>query len=99
MKHFNCKFTLALFVMLMGTANVFGQYAYDFSAAAPSGQTLYYKITDSTQVSVVNPRTNNSDSNYVSGDLIIPETVSYCGATYTVTGLNTRWALSSIANP
>lgn len=91
MKQHSTKIIAALFAVLMGTANVYGQYyAYDFSAAAPSGQTLYYKIYDSTQVSVVSPYTRSSDSNYVSGDLIIPETVSYCGTTYTVTELKTH---------
>ena len=73
------KTFLALLAVLIGTTNVHGQYyAYDFSATAPSGQTLYYKIYDSTQVGVVSPYTRSSDSNYVSGDLVIPETVSYC---------------------
>lgn len=84
------KTLLALLALLAFAANMHGQSVYDFSAAAPTGQTLYYKISDSAQVSVVNPRTNNSDSNYVAGDLVIPETVSYCGTTYTVTGLSTH---------
>ena len=84
------KTLLAFLAVLAFAANMHGQSVYDFSATAPSGQTLYYKIIDSAQVSVVNPRTNNSDSNYVAGDLVIPETVSYCGTTYTVTGLSTH---------
>lgn len=89
MKH--TKTLFALLTVLTLTANAYGQYyAYDFSATAPSGQTLYYKIHDSTQVSVVSPYTRSSDSNYVSGELVIPETVSYCGTTYTVTELKTH---------
>ena len=89
MKH--TKTLFALLAVLTLTANAYGQYyAYDFSATAPSGQTLYYKVYDSTQVSVVHPRTNSSDSNYISGDLVIPETVSYDGTTYTVTELKTH---------
>lgn len=91
MKHHSIKIITAILAVLMGTANVYGQYySYDFSATAPSGQTLYYKIHDSTQVGVVSPYTRSSDSNYVSGDLVIPETVSYCGTTYTVTRLMTH---------
>ena len=91
MKHHSIKTLFALIAVLTLATNVYGQYyAYDFSATAPSGQTLYYKIYDSTQVSVVHPRTGTGDSNYVSGDLIIPETVSYCGITYTVTELKTH---------
>lgn len=88
MKH--TKTLIAFLAVLAFAANMHGQSVYDFSAAAPTGQTLYYKISDSAQVSVVNPRTNNSDSNYVAGDLVIPEMVSYCGTTYTVTGLSTH---------
>lgn len=84
------KTLLAFLAVLAFAANMHGQSVYDFYAAAPTGQTLYFKICDSAQVSVVNPRTNNSDSNYVTGDLVIPETVSYCGTTYTVTGLSTH---------
>lgn len=89
MKH--TKTLFALLTVFALTSNAYGQYyAYDFSAAAPSGQTLYYKIFDSTQVSVVSPYTNSSDSNYVSGDLVIPETVFYDGTTYAVTELKTH---------
>ena len=84
------KTLLAFLAVLAFAANMHGQSVYDFYAAAPTGQTLYFKICDSAQVNVVNPRTNNSDSNYVAGDLVIPETVSYCGTTYTVTGLSTH---------
>ncbi len=88
MKHLKPLFSFL--AVLAFAANMRGQSVYDFSSAAPTGQTLYFKISDSAQVSVVNPRTNNSDSNYVAGDLVIPETVSYCGTTYTVTSLSTH---------
>ena len=84
------KTLLALLVALTFTAKVYGQSPYDFSATAPSGQTLYYKIIDSTQVGVVHPNNSGSNSEYASGDLIIPDSVSYCGNTYTVTQLITH---------
>ncbi len=43
MKQLNYSFSLAGFaVMVLATnnSNVYGQYAYDFSSAAPSGQML-----------------------------------------------------------
>ena len=44
---------ILLAVMLLGVPKTF---AYDFSAVAPSGQTLYYSINDDgTSVSVVSP--------------------------------------------
>ena len=90
MKLYNFKGFVVLVAVLAVSVGVRGQSIYDFTAIAPSGQTLYYKISDSAQVSVVNPRTNNGDSNYVAGDLVIPEEVSYCGTTYTVTSLSTH---------
>ena len=65
-------------------------FAYDFSAVAPSGQTLYYNINGG-EVIVTHP--NNSDNtpwqNYSNpvGDLIIPDTVTYSGTTYSVTSI------------
>lgn len=84
------KTLLALLAAMTFTAKVYGQSPYDFSATAPSGQTLYYKIIDSTQVGVVHPNNSGSNSEYASGDLIIPDSVSYCGNTYTVTQLITH---------
>ena len=45
--------------------------AYDFSATAPSGQTLYYNIIVDGHVGVVRPGTGSIYNNYVSGDLLI----------------------------
>ena len=58
--------------------------AYDFSAAAPSGQTLYYNIMNG-HAEVVRNGSFINNSNYVSGDLIIPSSVTYNGHTYAVT--------------
>ena len=55
--------------------------AYDFSAVAPSGQTLYYNIVDG-HAEVV-----RSTSSYVTGDLVIPSTVTYNDVSYTVTSI------------
>jgi len=71
--------------------------AYDFSAVAPSGQTLYYNITDATNsyVDVAYPGTSSSDPYSVFtapiGDLTIPSSVNYNGTTYSVTGIG-DWA-------
>ncbi|MBO7227567.1 MAG: leucine-rich repeat protein [Bacteroidales bacterium] len=68
----------------MVTAIIIDPY---FSAVAPSGQTLHYEIINYTDVAVVRPGTGNNYNNYVSGDLIIPDTVTHNGITYNVTEL------------
>ena len=62
-------------------------WAYDFSAVAPSGQTLYYEI-DGSNVTVVPqissfPYYNTSPT----GALTIPSSVTYNGTTYSVTSI------------
>ena len=74
----------------MLTAQAWAQN-FDFSAVSSSGQTLYYKKTSATEVSVVYP--NLSGSNYYSGytkpsgDLVIPQAVADNGVTYSVTSI------------
>ena len=64
-------------------------WAYDFSAVAPSGQTLYYSISTSTTVSLTCPNYSADEYYYnytrPTGDLTIPSTVTYNGTTYSVT--------------
>lgn len=64
--------------------------AYDFSAVAPSGQTLYYNIVNgeaqvTPQYSV--PGTVRY-TNYPTGDLTIPDTVAHGGVSYAVTSID-----------
>lgn len=69
--------------------------AYDFSAVAPSGQTLYYKIIDRNQrkVRIASPV---SSSYTISGNLIIPEKVLSPNLTiYTVTRIIRHGSFSS----
>ena len=61
-------------------------WAYNFSAVAPSGQTLYYNIADG-HAEVVWPGTGDNYNNYVTGDLIIPSSVTYNGTNYDVTAI------------
>ena len=58
--------------------------AFDFSVQAPSGQWLYFNII-SGHVEVVRPGKGASYNGYVSGDLTIPDSVTYSGTTYAVT--------------
>ena len=81
-------FALILFVMVVLPVSK----AYDFSATSPSGHTLYYEIiSGTTNVGVVRPGPAYTDTydNYVSGNVVIPDTVAYNGTTYNVTELRT----------
>lgn len=90
------KKTLSFFavLMLLGAfaPRVWGQTQYyDFSATAPNGQTLYYKIRNSgSYVEVTYPCIAPDYSTYYygypkpTGNLVIPSTVTYNGITYTV---------------
>jgi len=59
--------------------------AYDFSYTH-QGKTLYYRITSDNTVKVTY-YTYPGDNNYVSGDVVIPSTVTYDGTTYSVTSI------------
>ena len=79
------KRLLSLVLLLLAALTT--AHAYDFSAVAPTGQTLYYDILSSTTVGVTCPNSNNSWNGFSmpSGDLNIPSSVTYGGTTYTVT--------------
>ena len=85
---------LSVLIALATMTNVAQAQNYNFSAVAPSGQTLYYSITDSNNhtVSVVNPTGNAYHGswdgfNQPTGTLTIPSLVSNDGETYTVTSI------------
>ena len=67
---------------------------YDFSAVAPTGQTLYYTIINSSEVSVTYPSTIDYQPydgfSEPTGDLSIPSTVTNDGTTYSVTSIGYR---------
>jgi len=78
----NVFFLLA--VMLLGVPKAF---AYDFSAVAPSGQTIYYQIVNGTaQVTSQNVSSPYYNS-FPTGALIIPSSVTFGGYTYSVTSI------------
>lgn len=79
-------------ILLFATLVTFGQtaFAYDFSAVAPTGQTLYYNISDSG-ASVTYPGWYSSHyPDYYTeptGNLVIPSSVTVDGITYAVTSI------------
>ncbi len=64
--------------------------AYDFSAVAPSGQTLYYNIVDNTVT--VTSQTNSYPyySTRPTGDITIPDNVEFNNVIYPVTAIGTN---------
>ena len=82
MKHKVSLLVLLLSVLCLPQA----VQAYDFSATAPSGQTLFYTIGNNS-VSIVNPLSGSSYYSCVSGDLTIPDTVTHNGINYAVTSI------------
>ena len=80
------KKQLFLLAAILAMASSTPAWAYDFSAVAPSGQTLYYNIVNgSAQVTYQNS-SSPSYSN-LTGALTIPSSVTYNGTTYTVTSI------------
>lgn len=80
----------AAFILLGAFTSKMWAQNYDFFAAAPSGQTLYYIIeNDGSSVCITYPIDdyNNGYTGYEhpTGALIIPSSVTYNGTTYTVT--------------
>ena len=59
--------------------------AYDFSAVAPSGQTLYYNISGSNMSVTSQNSSYPYYSTFPTGNLEIPSSVTYNGTTYSVT--------------
>jgi len=68
---------------------------YAFSAIAPSGQRLYYANWGGNSVRVVNPTVEyqgswpvNMTSNYISGNVVVPEKVKHGDKEYTVEAIS-----------
>ena len=63
-------------------------FAYDFSAVAPSGQTLYYNIVEgNAQVTYQSFSSGHPSYSNLTGSLTIPSNVTYAGTTYSVTSI------------
>ncbi len=101
------KRLLSLVLLLLAALTT--AHAYNFSAVAPTGQTLYYDILSSTTVSVTFPNSNDPWNGWnsftePSGALTIPSSVTYGGITYTVVSIDSAAffecnSLSSVTIP
>ena len=91
-----------LSIILLILAGIYAHaQRFDFSAIAPSGQTLFYVInSDSTTVTVRFPSSSSNGSylGYASpvGRLIIPDSVTHGGTTYSVTSIGGYAFLNNI---
>ena len=73
-----CRLIIAVAIMMLSLQAM----AYDFPYAH-QGKVLYYNITSENTVAVTYYKSNN----YVSGDVVIPSTVTRNGTTYSVTSI------------
>lgn len=79
------------FLILFAGASLSHAYAFDFSSACSTGQTLYYTVLSDSTVSVVYP--NNVGTNYYSGytkpsgTVQVPASVTNGGNTYSVAAI------------
>ena len=86
------KYKVSLFaILLMALEIPSSVFAYDFSATAPTGQTLFYTIVNGSSVSVTYPSSApwNPYNGFTqpTGDLEIPSWVHHNGSTYFVTSI------------
>ena len=81
-----CRLIMAVAMMMLSLQAM----AYDFSDTY-QGKTLYYNRTSGNTVEVTYYGNWNYggdwNNNYVSGDVVIPSTVTYFGTTYSVTSI------------
>ena len=83
MKHFNLSFLLTVLMSMVG-AKVLA-YAYYIAVANDDGVIIYYGTNNDTELSVVNNRYYDKNSNEYSGNVVIPASVNYNGKEYSVT--------------
>ena len=85
MKHVYYTYLLTILMSMAGARG----FAHDIEVANSDGQTIYYKISDATSVSVTYQGENfYSYPNEYSGDVVIPETITYGSKTYSVTSID-----------
>ena len=89
----NMKKLFLILVLCLCSLASWAQNNYDFSAVAPTGQTLYYEIHSEIThiVAVTHPNSDDTDpwNGYAqpTGSLTIPSSVSFGGTPYSVTNI------------
>lgn len=86
-KQLSISLLLTVLLSVMGTK----VYAHDFAVANADGKTIYYNYNDGSSGTTVSVsfRGNeyNTYSNEYSGDIVIPESVTYSENTYNITSI------------
>ncbi len=77
-----CRSIMAVVMMMLSLQAM----AYEFSYTH-QGKTLYYNTTSDSTVEVTYYVNNNNNDVYVSGDLVIPSTITCNNTTYSVTSI------------
>ena len=94
MKHVYYTYLLTILMSMIGARG----FAHDIEVANSDGKTIYYKISDATSVSVTyQGEYRDSYPNEYSGDIVIPETITYGSKTYSVTCID-QGAFSGCSN-
>ena len=85
MKQQNFKFLLTLLISMMGIET----FAHDIEVKNADGVTIYYTwANNNSELSVSYRGTSSGNySNEYTGNVVIPESVSYNGTTYPVTSI------------
>ena len=85
MKHLSITFLLTLLMSMVGT----NSFAHDIEVANSDGKTIYYLWMNNNTELAVSFRGSypKSYSNEYSGNIVIPESVTYNGTTYPVTSI------------
>lgn len=98
-------------IILLSVLFCASAFAYDFSAVCESGQTLYYNITSNVEPYTVEVtfEIDGTEWNYIfysdflTGDLVIPESVTNNDTTYSVTSIGNyafyNCSLTSVSIP
>ena len=81
-----CRLITAVAIMLL-SLQAMAQYYYGQFFYTYQGKTLSYCIISENMVEVRVSYTYNGDSIFLSGDVVIPSTVTYNGTTYSVTSI------------
>ena len=86
MKHYY----LSIFLVILLSTVCTTSFAHDIEVVNSDGKTIYYIINDDGNTLTVSFRGNKpySYENEYTGDVDIPETVTYSGKTYTVTSIS-----------
>ena len=83
MKHFKLTFLLTVLMSMVGAKAL----AHDIAVKNADGKTIYYVwTTDNKTKLAVSYRGTSYDDEYT-GDIVIPESVTYNGNTYSVTSI------------